>query len=256
MKLTFLGTGTSHGIPVIGCRCPVCTSTDPKNKRTRSSLLVEDTIEGINSKILIDTAPEFRLQALSAGLTSLRAVLYTHAHADHLHGIDDLRSFGGETPVGVYGAEETLAEIKKRFPYIFEIPLQEGGGIPRLALTPIQPGPFRAGGFPCTAIPLKHGKLNIFGYRFGPAAYITDCSHIPASARTQLEGLEVLIINGLRPAPHQTHFSIGEALAEIARLKPTRAYLTHFNHEVDHETIKKELPEGTAPSYDGLTVVL
>jgi phosphoribosyl 1,2-cyclic phosphate phosphodiesterase len=252
MTLTFLGTGTSHGIPVAGCGCPVCLSQDSRNKRTRSSLLVESS----GRVILIDTATELRLQAIREGIKTIDAVLYTHSHADHVHGIDDLRIFCYRGPIPVYGAPRTLREIKHRFDYIFRPPRQKGGGIPRLLLHPARPPAFSACGIPVTVIPIKHGRLDIYGYRIGDMAYLTDCSGIPDASRPLLEGLRVLVLGALRGRPHPTHFSIEEALAEIRRIKPGMAYLTHFCHDIDHETIKKELPPWAAPSYDGLQVSL
>ncbi|MCL1818404.1 MAG: MBL fold metallo-hydrolase [Spirochaetaceae bacterium] len=252
MRLTFLGTGTSHGIPVAGCGCPVCLSRGTRNKRTRSSVLVEEA--GLS--ILIDTATEFRLQALRAGLKNIDAVLYTHAHADHLHGIDDLRVFCYKKPVPIFGAPGTLAEIERRFAYIFRPPRQQGGGIPHLQMNPIPEGTFSVHGIPVQAIALKHGELDIYGYRIGAMAYLTDCSFIPESSRPFLEGLEVLVLGSLRYSPHSTHFCVGEAVAEIQRIRPRKAFLTHLAHDIDHRTLKKELPPGIAPSYDGLTVSL
>ncbi|MDR1626768.1 MAG: MBL fold metallo-hydrolase [Spirochaetia bacterium] len=252
MTVTFLGTGTSHGIPVAGCACPVCLSPDSRNKRTRASLLVEEA----GRLILIDTATELRLQAIREGIKTIDAVLYTHAHADHVHGIDDLRIFCYRGPIPVYGSPGILREIKHRFDYIFRPPRQQGGGIPRLRMYPAARPVFTACGVPVTPIPIKHGSLTIYGYRIGDMAYLTDCSHIPDASRPLLENLRVLILGALRSRPHPTHFCIEEALAEIRRIGPRQAYLTHFCHDIDHETIKKELPPGTAPSYDGLKVSL
>jgi phosphoribosyl 1,2-cyclic phosphate phosphodiesterase len=175
-KLTFLGTGTSHGIPVIGCRCPVCTSRDPKNNRTRASLLVEHH----NSTFLIDTGQEFRIQAVRAGISHLDAVFYTHDHADHLYGIDDLRIFTRHQPLPVYGAEDTLDQIKHRFAYIFSGNLP-GGGVPSLELNVIKNEGIVIDGLSIIPVPIYHGKRIIYGYRFGDAAYLTDCSGIPAA---------------------------------------------------------------------------
>jgi phosphoribosyl 1,2-cyclic phosphate phosphodiesterase len=209
-------------------------------------------VEEQGRTILIDTATDFRTQALREKVSSIDAVLYTHAHADHLHGIDDLRPLSYKKHIPLYGSPETLREIHTRFDYIFNSSGQIGGGVPLLRLSPIQSLVFFVLDIPVTAIPLKHGNLDILGYRIANMAYLTDCSFIPGSSRGLLEGLDVLIINALRARPHSTHFSIGEALHEIARIRPKRAYLTHFSHEVDHRALKKELPYGVAPSYDGL----
>jgi phosphoribosyl 1,2-cyclic phosphate phosphodiesterase len=252
MRLTFLGTGTSHGVPTIGCSCRVCRSKDKKNKRTRSSLLVQTC--GLT--ILIDTATEFRTQALREGITSIDAVLYTHTHADHIHGIDDLRPLSRETRIPVYGSPETMDEIRTRFGYIFCPPKQIAGGIPRLQINPIRATVFSVLGIPVTAVPLKHGDLDILGYRIGNMAYLTDCSFIPDSSRPLLEKLDILILGALRARAHPTHFTIAEALREISLIQPKRAFLTHFSHEIDHRAIKKELPPGAAPAYDGLKLKL
>lgn len=252
MRLTFLGTGTSHGIPALGCDCAVCRSKNKKNKRGRASLLVRTR----GRAILIDTATELRIQALREGIRSIDAVLYTHTHADHLHGIDDLRSFSYEKTIPVYGSPQCLDEIRRRFPYIFEPLKQVGGGIPHLHLNPVEAGNFSIHGIPVTAIPIKHGELDIYGYRIGGMAYLTDCSRIPESSRALLEDLDILIIGALRFTPHPTHFSISQAVEEIRRIAPRKAVLTHFSHEVEHRAIKKELPPGIAPSYDGLTLRL
>lgn len=248
MHVTFLGTGTSHGIPVIGCRCEVCTSTDARNRRTRSSVWLHDR----SRSLLIDTAPEFRLQAVSAGLSRLDAVLYTHTHADHLHGLDDVRPLSVRRPVPVYGTGPTVRELVRRFPYVFQL-TQEGGGKPRLTLHEIDRHPFRASGFTVVPVPLLHGLLPVLGFRIGGFAYLTDCSRIPDESRALLAGLEVLVIDALRYRPHPTHFSVSQALEEIDRLRPTRAYLTHIAHDLEHLTLLGTLPSGIEPAYDGLT---
>ncbi len=258
MKLTFFGTGTSHGIPVVGCSCPTCTSSDPKDRRTRASILVTadgSDFPGVEGRrnILVDTATEFRLQAVAAGLVSLDAVLYTHAHADHLHGLDDVRPLCEREPIPLYGLPDTLEELEERFRYIFR-PRQIGGGVPRVRLVPVKHEEFRAAGVPVTPIPVKHGELDILGYRIGGFAYLTDTSLIPETSYPLLEGLDVLVIGALRHRPHPTHFSVAEALAEITKIRPRRAFLTHICHELGHEGIKKELPPGVAPSYDGLSL--
>ena len=256
MRLVFLGTGTSHGIPVVGCSCPVCTSTDPRNKRTRASVWIEITKPSQELSLIIDTATEFRLQAVRERINHLDAVLLTHAHADHLHGLDDIRPLCRKKPIPVYGTEHTLQELRQRFSYIFH-PKQEGGGLPRLELRTVEGYiPFQVEGIHVLPLPVKHGELDILGYRIGNLAYITDCSAIPSRTMEQLENLEVLVLDALRKKPHPTHFSISEALEVIQILRPKQAFFTHLCHDVEHNEIKKELPRGVAPSYDGLELDL
>ncbi len=267
MRVTFLGTGTSHGIPVVGCNCSVCTSNNEYNRRTRASIWIQVTNQDRRNRdckipieylsIVVDTATEFRLQAVRAGLKHLDAILLTHPHADHLHGLDDVRPLCTEGhPIPVFGSDDALRELSRRFDYIFH-PRQKGGGVPNLSLHTITGGaPFQIHGIPILPFRVKHGKLDILGYRIGGFAYITDCSFIPEETYPFLEHLEVLVLGALRNRPHPTHFSIGEALEAIERIKPRMTYLTHLCHEVDHETIKKELPPWVAPSFDGLVLDL
>lgn len=257
MRVIFLGTGTSHGIPVVGCDCSVCTSENEHNRRTRASIWIQtDTNEGLRS-IVIDTATEFRIQAVRSGLKHLDAILLTHPHADHLHGLDDVRPLSDHGhSIPVFGTDETLKELSRRFDYIFH-PRQKGGGVPNLTLKVITSGiPFHFHGIPLLPFTVKHGKLDILGYRIGNFAYTTDCSFIPEEAYPLLEGLEVLVLGALRKRPSPTHFSIQEALEAGERVKPKMMYLTHFCHEVEHEAIKKELPSWVAPSFDGLVLDL
>lgn len=252
LTLTFLGTGTSHGIPVIGCRCPVCTSNDPRNNRFRCSVLLQ--YEGHN--VVIDTATEFRLQSIRAGLTRLDAVLYTHSHADHVGGLDDLRSFSEQqgAPIPCYGNAECLDDIRNRFDYIFK-KTQMGGGKPRLDLHPVD-RPFDLFGLRIVPVPIYHGRLRVFGYRFGRAAYVTDCNSIPEESAELLKGLDLLVLDALRWRPHPTHFDIEEALAEVARLKPRKTLFTHLTHDLDHATTNAQLPPGVELAYDGLSLTL
>ncbi|GAB4367369.1 MAG: MBL fold metallo-hydrolase [Spirochaetales bacterium] len=257
MRVIFLGTGTSHGIPVVGCRCHVCTSFDEHNRRTRASIWIQIGTTDRMWSIVIDTATEFRLQAVREGLSHLDAILLTHPHADHLHGLDDVRPLSSrDAPIPVFGSEETLEELSRRFDYIFH-PRQKGGGVPNLTLQAITGGiPFSIQEITILPLLVKHGKLDILGYRIGKFAYITDCSFIPERTFPLLEGLDVLVLGSLRKRPHPTHFSIEEALNVAHRVSPRMTYLTHLCHEIDHEALKKELPSWAAPSFDGLQLDL
>jgi len=249
MKLTFLGTGTSHGIPVVGCQCRVCKMRDTRNERTRASVFFE-----VNGKtILIDTATEFRLQAIREGIRRIDACLLTHDHADHLHGIDDLRPLC-KPPIAVHAAPDVLAEVRRRFDYIF-MDHAEGGGTPVLELVPIKQA-FQAAGIGVTPIPLMHGSKRVLGFRIGKVAYCTDCSAIPETSRPLLENLDTLVIDGLRMERHSTHFSIPETLREIAGLRPRQAYLTHLCHAVEHDELSHSLPANVFVAYDGLCLEL
>lgn len=250
MELLFLGTGTSVGVPVIGCDCPVCTSPDPRNQRFRSSVLIRHK----DAHVLIDTAPELRQQALRYGLRRVDAVLLTHTHADHIFGFDDLRRFNHlqGRPIPVYGTPETLENIRCIFSYAFR-PAQPGGSKPEVELHTVN-GTFRLGELTFTPVPVLHGRLPVNGYRVGRVAYVTDVSHIPDASRELLRDLDLLVLGALRFRPHPTHMSIDEALEVIADLKPRRAYLTHLSHDVDHELTNRKLPAPVQLAYDGLRV--
>lgn len=252
MKLTFLGTGTSHGIPMIGCECSVCTSGDPKNTRTRSSVLIEVD----HTSLLIDTSPEFRLQALRERIHQIDAVLYTHAHADHLFGLDDIRRFNDITgkAISCYGSAETLQTIRRAFEYVF-VSTQIGGGKPQLELIDVT-GSFNVKGTKVTPIPVHHGKINVLGYRIGNLAYITDCSNIPDSSSQLLANLDTLILGVLRVEPHETHFSMNQGLAVVEKLQPKRALFTHIAHRLDHEATNRILPSNIQLAHDGLQIEL
>ena len=225
MRLTFLGTGTSFGVPQIGCDCAVCRSSDPRDKRTRSGAV----LEAGDSTILIDTPPELRLQLISAGFSHIDAVLYTHEHADHINGIDDLR--------------------------IFSVRPYEGTSKPRLVLNPITPGQvFTSAGVETMPLAFQHGHIRVFGYRFGKLAYLTDIKAIPQAELEQLKGLEVLVLNALWWRPHPTHLSISEAIETARILGAGRTYLTHLTHETGHSALESTLPPGVFAAYDGLTV--
>ncbi len=248
MRITFLGSGTSHGVPMIGCSCAVCCSVDPRDKRLRPSILVE---EG-DRTILVDTTPDLRTQALRAHLCRLDAVLITHTHADHIFGLDELRRLnhlmGAEIPV--YGDAGALKDIRRIFEYIF-VPTQMGGGKPRIRLIEATER-FLVQDLPVQAIPVLHGALPILGYRFGNAAYVTDVSCIPPTSLQRLQGLDVLILDSVHPAPHPTHLGLQEALAVVDALQPRRTFLTHLSHLYSHATEETILPAHVRFAYDGL----
>jgi phosphoribosyl 1,2-cyclic phosphate phosphodiesterase len=305
MRITFLGTGTSFGVPVIGCRCRVCASADPRDKRFRSSILVELG----QATIAVDAGPEFRLQCLRAGVRSLDLLLLTHAHADHIAGLDDVRPLTHSRILPVYGNAEAVKETRARFAYAFA-PLQAGGGLPRfdLRLAPREgielvpgeggvagtdeagiagapggavggiadkpgtpggavggiadkPGAGKAGAARILPIPLMHGILPILGWRIGEFAYLTDCSAIPKSSLPLLRGVRVLVIDGLRLRPHETHFSVDQALAAAATIGASETWLTHINHEASHAELEAYCAEngarvGARPAWDGLVIDL
>jgi phosphoribosyl 1,2-cyclic phosphate phosphodiesterase len=250
-RATFLGTGTSHGVPMIGCRCATCTSADPRDQRLRPSILIEIT-EG--PALLVDTAPDLRTQALRHDVRRVDAVLFTHPHADHLLGLDEIRRYNHlqRATIPCFGNPETLAEVRRVFAYAFE-PRQPGGGVPKLELVPVT-GPFDAAGTRIVPVPVLHGQLPIHGYRVGSFAYVTDCSSVPDASWPLLEGLDLLVIGALRHLPHPTHFTVAQALDVIARVRPARALLTHIAHDLRHAETMAELPAGVELAYDGLIV--
>jgi phosphoribosyl 1,2-cyclic phosphate phosphodiesterase len=252
-SFTFLGTGTSSGVPMVGCDCSVCHSNDPHNQRYRCAVLLRLP----KGNLVIDTPPELRLQLLRARVDVLHAVLYTHYHADHLFGLDDVRPFpfklGG--PVPVYCTAEVEGVIRRTFPYAFGSEAEETprGYVPQLAFRRITEEPFVVLGQRISPVPLVHAHFRVFGFRIDDVAYCTDVSEIPATSWRKLEGLRVLVLDALRYRPHPAHFSLGEALAAIERLRPRRAYLTHLSHDLDHEDTNRTLPPGVELAYDGLT---
>ncbi len=252
LRVTLLGTGTSSGIPVIGCRCDVCTSDDPRNSRFRAAAKLEYD----DRVVLIDTPPDLRQQALRFGLPRLDAVLFTHEHADHVFGLDDIRifNFRQRQSIPCFGSEQTLAALRRIFSYAFEDG-QEGGGKPRLELEAVST-PFDLHGLEIVPVPVLHGALPVYGYRVGGFAYLTDCSEIPEQSFELLAGLEVLVLDALRYTRHPTHFSVAEALEVAARIGAARTYLTHMAHEVDHSAPEIDLPAGVEFGYDGLVVDL
>lgn len=254
-RLIVLGSGTSSGVPVLGCDCAVCRSTDPRDNRTRPSVLLQ--LPGGN--LLIDTTPEMRIQLLREKVGKVHAILYTHYHADHLFGLDDARCFprGIGGPVPLYCEESTERTIHQVFSYAFhesagQVPM---GGLPKLRFERIGPGiPFEVLGQRVIPIRLEHGRFRVLGFRFGSLAYCTDVVNIPDESWPLLEGLDTLILDALRITPHPTHFNIEQALAVVERLKPRRTFLTHLSHEVAHEAVETGLPPGVKLAYDGLTL--
>jgi len=246
LRVTMVGSGTSTGVPVIGCPCKVCQSANPKNKRWRPGLKLE-----IEERIvLIDTPTDLREQALRFGLPRLDAVVFTHSHADHIFGLDDVRifNFRQKAPIACYGSEETLRNIRRAFAYIWEAG-QAGGGKPQLDLIPVRE-PFGLLGRTFTPVPVWHGEMEVFGYRTGGFAYVTDCNRIPEASFPLLDGVEILVLDALRHRPHSTHFSVKEAIEVAERIGSRRTILTHMTHEVDHDD---PLPAGVEFGYDGLT---
>ncbi len=250
LKITILGSGTSTGIPVIGCQCAVCRSSHPYNQRTRCSLLISSG----PYNILIDTSTDLRQQALREDIRHIDAVFYTHGHADHLHGIDDLRAFNMtmETPIPIYAAEETLAHIRHSFGYIFEYK-EPATFVPKLNLIPM-PKQIVIGDMKMKAVPLQHGCGKSTGYRCGPIAYLTDCNGIPESSLTLLQHLDLLILDGLRYKPHQTHFNIPQAIEMARRIGAKRTLLTHLSHDIEHFQVNAQLPGGIELAHDGQTL--
>ncbi|MGD9906410.1 MAG: MBL fold metallo-hydrolase [Vicinamibacterales bacterium] len=251
-RVTFLGTGTSHGVPMIGCTCAVCRSSDPRDRRLRPSILV--AVED-GPVLLVDTATDLRQQALTHALTRVDAVLYTHSHADHVMGLDELRRFNVlmQAPMPLYADARTAAELQRVFAYAFSPPPQAGGGVPQLDLREIT-GPFAVAGVAVTPVPLLHGRLPILGFRFGRFAYLTDCSAIPEPSFALLDGLDVLVVDALRHRPHPTHFTVAEATAAAARIGASRTLFTHICHDLPHEATCAALPAGLALAHDGLVV--
>ena len=256
LKVTLLGTGTSHGVPMIGCACAVCTSTDPRDRRTRPSILIERPDDPEQAGILVDTSTDLRAQALAYGVTRVDAILFTHSHADHILGLDEVRRFNAVqgAPVPCFGDARTLSDLRRTFAYIFDPPAA-GGGVPRLTLFCIG-GPFCLGGLEIVPVPLLHGQRPILGFRVGAFAYLTDCSRIPDESWPLLEGVRTLVVDALRDRPHPTHFTVDEALAVVARLSPERAYFTHICHDLPHAATCARLPAGVELAYDGLVLAV
>lgn len=251
LRLTILGSGTSHGIPMIDCDCPVCTSDDPRDHRNRTSALFSYD----NYHVLIDTAPELRLQCIAFDVRQVDAILITHTHADHVAGMDDVRRFSDAhaEPLGVYGKADTLDRVCEMFGYAFIEQNPYPSAVPRLRARPID-GPVELFGRQVIPIPYMHGEMVIFGYRIGDVAYCPDCSAIPDASRPLLEGLDVLVLDALRRRPHPTHFNLDQALEEAQRIGARRTYFTHIAHELRHAETDAALPDGISMAYDGLVI--
>lgn len=249
MRFTFLGTGTSHGIPTIGCSCSVCRSSDPKNKRSRCGALLE--VNGENW--LIDTPTELRLQLLREEVVKVHRVFYTHAHADHILGLDDLRVFTHKQPLPIYGSKETLRTLKSSFPYAFHPPRQKGGVFPCLKSVTVKKE-FEVNGQRIEPLEVHHGRLKILGYRFGPLAYITDASFLPPQTIQKLIGCRYLVLNALRFYPHATHFSLAQAVEVARQIEAKQVYFTHICHNMDHSSVNRVLPSTMELAYDGLSI--
>ncbi|MCC6545818.1 MBL fold metallo-hydrolase [Candidatus Sumerlaeota bacterium] len=231
------------------CDCPVCTSSDPRNHRLRSSIMLRNA----EKTILVDCGSDFRQQALQWKIQRLDALLLTHSHSDHISGIDDLRIYNWKQgcTIDTFGSAQTLSDLKQRFSYIFS-PLQEGGGVPQIDLRTIAAQPFNAAGLKVMPMEVMHGKLPVTGFRFGNFGYVTDASHVPDDAIEKLKGVRYLILNALRWRPHPTHLTVDEAIAVAKRIGPERAWFTHITHDLDHEETNAKLPKGYELAHDGL----
>jgi phosphoribosyl 1,2-cyclic phosphate phosphodiesterase len=251
IRITVLCSGTSSGVPTIGCTCVVCASPDPRDKRLRPSILIQ--FDG--HTVLVDTTPDFRAQALRAGIERIDAILYTHSHADHILGLDDVRPFNyrQRQSIPIYAKEETLTAIRRVFQYAFDDAPTESS-IPRLNLNALSGEPFELFGLQFTPIRLWHGKSEIFGFRFGSAAYLTDHSEIPDASKAQLQNLDVLFLDALRHRPHPTHSTVERSLGWVRELNPRRAYFTHICHDLPHESTEAGLPPNVRIAYDGLEI--
>jgi phosphoribosyl 1,2-cyclic phosphate phosphodiesterase len=256
LRLRFLGTGTSFGVPVIGCDCRTCTSSDQRDRRTRHGAVLE---EG-ERRVLIDTPPELRLQMVAAGIGRVQAVWFTHMHADHVGGVDDLRAFSvrGQGPLPVYASEECMGELDRRFDYIFDPSVRphEGTSKPEAHLQPLVPfEEVEVGGFSLLPLPVPHGQVEVMGFRCGSLGYITDAKRLPPRVLEALRGVRVLVLNALWFGnPHPTHFSVEEAVEAAAEVGAEETYLTHLSHHVLHADLEARLPAGVRPAHDGLVV--
>ena len=269
MRVTLLGTGTSHGVPAIACDCAVCHSDDVHDRRLRPSIFLDlgeaASRQGLAPRtaaaspaaaavryVLVDTSTDLRAQALTYNVRRVDAILFTHSHADHIMGLDEVRRYNmvQQSAIGCYADQRTLGDLRRIFSYIFDPATPSGGGVPQLSLFEVG-GPFSIGGVEVVPVPLMHGSRQILGYRVGSFAYLTDCSHIPESSWPSLAGVRTLVIDALRDRPHATHFSVAEALQVVERLRPERTWFTHICHDLPHAATCAQLPEGVELAYDG-----
>jgi phosphoribosyl 1,2-cyclic phosphate phosphodiesterase len=251
LKITVLGSGTSVGVPTVGCHCAVCSSDDPRDKRLRPSVLL--TFAGRN--VVIDTTPDFRTQILRARVDHLDAVIYTHPHADHIMGLDDVRPFNfrQRQPIPIYAAGATLGVIRRAFAYIFD-DVSRTTYVPQLELHELDGTQFEVFGVPFTPVPILHGKATIFGFRFGDVAYLTDHSEVPAKSMELLRGLDVLFLDALRHKPHPTHSTVQQSVDTATALQPRRTFFTHICHDLSHVKTELALPPNIFLAYDGLEI--
>lgn len=255
MRITFLGTGTSVGVPMIGCQCSTCNSEDPRDQRSRTGLMIEND----ERRVIIDVSADFRRQALDQKIDRVDALLITHCHADHVFGLDDIRPLNfRHGPIPVYANEETWGFLRRVFFYIFEVG-HIGGGLPQIIPHTVE-GDFFLFGLQVTPFPVIHGKSEVTGYRISDDehsfAFVTDCNLIPPESLDRMRGLDLLIIDALRYKPHPTHLHLDQALTYISELKPRRALLTHISHDIKHQEASLSLPDGIELAYDGLSINL
>tara|TARA_B100000780_G_scaffold126526_1_gene88707 strand:- start:2132 stop:2950 length:819 start_codon:yes stop_codon:yes gene_type:complete len=255
MKVTLLGTGTSQGVPVIGCKCDVCLSEDHRDKRLRSSVFIE--VNGVN--VVVDTGPDFRTQMLRAGVESLDAILFTHEHKDHVAGLDDVRAFNqiNGLAMQVWASHDVESALKRDFHYAFGE--SKHGGLPKILINQLgeleENIGITVGGIDVVLLPVMHGKMKVMGFRVGDFAYVTDVNYIPDSTFEKMVGVKVLVISALRKKRHPSHFTLDEVLSVVERINPVATYLTHLSHFIGkHEDLACELPEGVFVGFDGLVI--